>query len=177
MEFVIVPLCVLKPLLHTVVLNVNANILSPLAVNDWFAFATRSGLQWFSEDITTRKVVIEPPILPFSSSITSLDVDRENDTIYWIDSSLKGIYRGLRKGGQREVVVTRGLKNPVALAVDWMGKNLYWADSGTRRIEVSRLNGAYRRVLVEGSMVGDVTALIVDLKSQYVSCIERCSSL
>lgn len=135
------------------------------AVNNWFVFATSSGLQWFSEDVD-RKVIVEPPILPFPSSVISLDVDRENNTIYWIDSELKGIYRAPLKGGSRETIITKGLIRPVAVVVDWMGKNLYWADSGTRRIEVSRLNGDYRRVLVEGGMVNHVTAMIVDLKSQ-----------
>ena len=128
-------------------------------------FATGSGLQWFSEDVD-RKVVAEPPILPFSSNVISLDIDRENDTVYWIDTELNGIYRAPLKGGPRETIITKGLVRPVTVVVDWMGKNLYWADSGTGRIEVSRLNGDYRRVLVEGGMVNRVAAMIVDLKSQ-----------
>ena len=128
-------------------------------------FATNTGLQWFSEHVT-KKVIVEPPILPFSSRVISLDVDRENDTIYWIDSELKGIYRAPMSGGPRETIITKGLVRPVAVVVDWMGKNLYWADSGTERIEVSRLNGDYRKVLVEGGMVRHVTTMIVDLKSQ-----------
>ena len=99
-------------------------------------------------------------------SVISLDVDIENDTLYWIDSSEKGIYRGSMEGGAREAVITQGLNNPAALAVDWVGKNLYWGDSGTKRIEVSELSGSKRKVLLEGGMVSDITALIVDLKSQ-----------
>lgn len=136
------------------------------AVGNWFAFATSSGLQWFSTD-APRQLTVEPAILPSPTGVLSLDVDIENDTIYWIDSSLKGIYRAPMEGGTRESIVTKGLINPTALAVDWMGKNLYWADSGTMRIEVSRLNGTQRRVLLEARSVVEVTALAVDLKSQW----------
>lgn len=135
-----------------------------IALTNWFGFASHPNLQWSLK--VDPSLLVVPNIRPPPKTPISLDIDLENNMIYWIDRVDKAIYRGSVNGGPRETIIFKGLRNPASLAVDWMGKNLYWADSGTKRIEVSRLNGADRRVLVEGTEVAHVSAIAVDLKSQ-----------
>ena len=52
--------------------------------------------------------------------------------------------------GDKTVVISSGLEQPVDLAVDWMGGNLYWIDQLGGKIEVSKLDGSNRRVLFTG---------------------------
>ena len=51
-------------------------------------------------------------------------------------------------GSSLQPIVSMGLDDPEAIAVDWIARNLYWADLGTRRIEMARLDGSSRRVLL-----------------------------
>ena len=105
------------------------------------------------------------PISPAPNDALSVDVDLEENYVYWVDGGTNSICRVHYLGGQKEVVIA-GLVRPTALAVDWIGRNLYWADSGTRRIEVSHLDGSDRLVLVQGSIASEVTSIALDLKSQ-----------
>ena len=50
------------------------------------------------------------------------------------------------------MIVSREVKHPDGIAVDWVARNLYWTDTGTDRIEVSRLDGSSRIVVISENL-------------------------
>ena len=104
-----------------------------------------------------------------SDSMIAIDVEVLANRTYWIDRDEKvlnfpcsnlqyiytylffqKIYRTSNIVGDKTVVISSGLEQPVDLAVDWMGGNLYWIDQLGGKIEVSKLDGSNRRVLFTG---------------------------
>ena len=103
-----------------------------------------------------------------SDSMIAIDVEVQANRTYWIDKNekvlnflfynififcsvfFKKIYRTSNIIGDRTVVISSGLEQPVDLAVDWMGGNLYWTDRLGGKIEVSKLDGSNRRVVFTG---------------------------
>lgn len=64
-------------------------------------------------------------------------------------------------------MVTSGIQEIHALAVDWIGRNVYWSDAGFRRIEVATIDGRARTVLFQGREFL-ASAIVVDPRSGYV---------
>ncbi|XP_051867562.1 low-density lipoprotein receptor-related protein 8 isoform X3 [Pristis pectinata] len=85
-------------------------------------------------------------------NVVSLDVDVEENKIYWIDLYYKVIYSApLDKGSdpsQHIHLIEHGLQIPECLAIDWIHKNIYWTDSGTRSISVATVDGTKRKTLI-----------------------------
>ena len=86
----------------------------------------------------------------------AVDFSYEDGYIFWTDVRAKKIKRirmtGIPNSRKGEDVISVGLKRPVGLAVDWVGKKLYWTDrrdpdGETNRIEVANFDGSYRKVL------------------------------
>ncbi|XP_072919438.1 low-density lipoprotein receptor-related protein 8-like isoform X6 [Hemitrygon akajei] len=82
----------------------------------------------------------------------SLDVDVEENKIYWIDLYYKVIYSApLDQGsdpGQYIHLIDQDLQIPECLAIDWIHKNIYWTDSGSRSISVATTDGTKRKTLI-----------------------------
>ncbi|XP_062920039.1 low-density lipoprotein receptor-related protein 8 isoform X2 [Mobula hypostoma] len=82
----------------------------------------------------------------------SLDVDVEENKIYWIDLYYKVIYSApLDKGsdsGQHIRLIDQDLQIPECLAIDWIHKNIYWTDSGSSSISVATTDGTKRKTLI-----------------------------
>ena len=135
-----------------------------LDLDEYIVLALDTALLLVSLDINSN-IQVTIPISPAPSNVRSVGVDLEENHVYWVEGN--SICRVHYLGGRKEVIV-EGLIRPTALAVDWIGRKLYWADSGTRRIEVSHLDGSDRLVLVQGRIVGEVTSIALDMKSQYV---------
>ena len=131
----------------------------------YFVFAGKSRLSWVSSD-TNYDLETTVPISPSPEGVSAVEVDWDQNKVYWVDPAAATIYRADLLSGEKEVVADRGLLRPTAIALDWAGQKLYWADSGTRRIEVSHTDGSSRRVLVHGNSVDEVTSLALDLKLQ-----------
>ncbi|XP_069794210.1 low-density lipoprotein receptor-related protein 8 isoform X2 [Narcine bancroftii] len=85
-------------------------------------------------------------------NVVSLDVDVEENKIYWIDLYYKMIYSApLDKGNdprQHAHLIEHGLQIPECLAIDWIHKNVYWTDSGTKSISVATIDGTKRKTLI-----------------------------
>ncbi|XP_032884013.1 low-density lipoprotein receptor-related protein 8 isoform X3 [Amblyraja radiata] len=98
-------------------------------------------------------------------NVVSLDVDVEENKIYWIDLYYKIIYSApLDKGSdpsQHIHLIEQGLLIPECLAIDWIHKNIYWTDSGTKSISVATIDGTKIKTLINTELENP-RAIVVD---------------
>ncbi|CAB3364278.1 Hypothetical predicted protein [Cloeon dipterum] len=79
--------------------------------------------------------------------------------MYWADwaegsTSLGGrIERAAMDGSQRQILVSKDLKWPSGLSIDYVGKKLYWCDVSTNQIERINLDGSQQETILEGSQL------------------------
>eukprot|EP00118_Oscarella_pearsei_P005231 m.23758 g.23758 ORF g.23758 m.23758 type:complete len:1685 (+) comp28531_c0_seq1:115-5169(+) len=121
-------------------------------------------------------------------NVETLDFDVSEEKLYWMDARLKKIYRSSINGTGIEEVISWGLPDPYALAVDWLGRHIVWSDVDPRyekavyggRIWIAPYDAAYRRVLVWTGLE-HVRALALDVRNGYIfwgdwgtGKIERC---
>ena len=92
----------------------------------------------------------------------ALDMDIQDNRIYWTDVTLNTISRVFINGSSPEVLVTVNVSNPDGLAVDPVGGNMYWTDTGIDKIEVSRLDGSMRKTLIDQNL-DEPRCIILDL--------------
>lgn len=84
------------------------------------------------------------------SQPVALDVDIEDNRIYWTDISLNTISRVFISGSSPEIIANAS--SPEGLAVDPLGGNMYWTDTSVDKIEVSRLDGTMRKTLIDQNL-------------------------
>ncbi|RWS07569.1 low-density lipoprotein receptor-related protein 6-like protein [Dinothrombium tinctorium] len=102
-----------------------------------------------------RKISLDTPdhtdmVIPLKGMkhATAVDYDPIEEKIYWTDDGVGVIRRAFINGSHQENVVSKEVRNPDGLAIDWIARNLYWTDTGTDRIEVAFLNGSSRKILI-----------------------------
>ncbi|XP_063285770.1 low-density lipoprotein receptor-related protein 2 [Pelobates fuscus] len=88
-------------------------------------------------------------ILQGLSNVVSLDFDRVDKRLYWIDVGRQVIERMFLNGSSKETIIDHDLHSGEGLAVDWVSRKLYWADSYKDCITVSELDGRFRKKLVD----------------------------
>ena len=94
-----------------------------------------------------RRLLVEAAV----GAITALTMDRAEDgQAYWADiihKRLEAVEVVAEKGGDRRVVVSEGVVEPVGLAV--LGQWLYWADRDQARVtRVDKLTGTNRQTVL-----------------------------
>lgn len=134
------------------------------SIDNYIVIASEGSLGRISLDTQSGVYVTTPtssyqPINPHS-----IAVDIQTNDTYWVDGS--NIYKN--SGGAIKVIISSISERPTALAIDWIGRMLYWAEGNTRRIEVSTLDGLQRKVLLSGSIVSEVSSIVLDMKHQYM---------
>ncbi|GFX35965.1 low-density lipoprotein receptor-related protein 4 [Trichonephila clavipes] len=115
-------------------------------MNNFLIVAQRSDVRKVSLDVPyTADVVLR---INNINNIIALDVDTQDEKIYWSDTGREKIQRSNLDGSRVENVITKGLGSVDFLAVDSTGRKLYWTDDQRKCIEVSELDGTSRKVLV-----------------------------
>ena len=69
-------------------------------------------------------------------------VPESSGWMYWTDAGTDRIQRSNLDGSRIEDLVTTGLDDPVALALDVSGGKMYWTDRGTDKIQRANLDGS-----------------------------------
>ena len=90
--------------------------------------------------------------------------------MYWVDASRNGakIQRANLDGSQIEILVTRSLNIPRAIALDLARGKMYWMDPGTIRIQRANLDGSQvEDLVVTGLDYPDGLALDLDGGKMY----------
>ena len=75
-------------------------------------------------------------------------VPESRGRMYWADAGTDKIQRANLDGSQIEDLVTTGLDEPAALALDVTGGRMYWTDWGTDKIQRANLDGSQVEDLV-----------------------------
>ena len=92
---------------------------------------------------------IEPELINMGTEIFSIEIDFQNDNIYWSDLRAKHIRKSNLDGSHLNFLITYGIGEVYGLAIDWTSNVLYWTDYTMKRIEVSQVDGKYRKVLFQ----------------------------
>jgi len=105
-----------------------------------FWFQPRFGPKIRSRDLVTgmSSTVFTPPNAP--TEVYGLDVDLENEYIYWCSASSDEIYRVKLDGTGYEVVLGN-LSNPYDLVISPATNQVFWTSSSNNRIMTAALNG------------------------------------
>lgn len=83
-------------------------------------------------------------------SAKSFDFDIKRNTIYWIDSKFRAIFRlVLNKGQPEQIFKLPSDSKPEDCCIDWLSEQLYWIDSANKKIEVIKSDGSYRKVIYQ----------------------------
>ncbi|KAG1687419.1 Prolow-density lipoprotein receptor-related protein 1 [Nymphon striatum] len=103
------------------------------------------------------------------TNAVALDFDWQTKCIYWseittLGSSIKRMCEGI---SGYQVIHDATVRQPVGIAIDWIGRNLYWCDKGRDTIEVSKLDGKFRRVLIN-ERLDEPRAIVVDPQEGYM---------
>ncbi|ELW62289.1 Low-density lipoprotein receptor-related protein 2 [Tupaia chinensis] len=88
-------------------------------------------------------------ILQGLGNVVSLDFDRVEKRLYWIDIQRHVIERMFLNKTNREIIINHRLPAAEGLAVDWVARKLYWVDINLNSMFVSNLDGGYRRTLAQ----------------------------
>lgn len=88
--------------------------------------------------------------IPFKElrDVTHLNVDVTEKRVFWVEKSMKAIFRAFINGSEVQKIVDSGMTVPEGIAVDWIAKNIYWTYTGLDRIEVAKYDGTSRRILI-----------------------------
>lgn len=111
-------------------------------------------------------------------SAKSFDYDIKRNTVYWIDSKSRAIFRLILNKGQTELIFKLSSdtsSKPEDLAIDWLSGQLAWIDSASRKIEVGKSDGSYRKVIYQFPDGQKPKSLVVDpvFGQLFVSSIDR----
>ncbi|XP_059095776.1 nidogen-like [Tigriopus californicus] len=103
----------------------------------------------FSAKLTNPGV---PIMFKTSQTATGLQVDCQEEKIYWTDTTGRAIFSSNYDGSQTEPFLNAAMGFPEGIALDVDARNVYWVDSGKRTIEVARMDSKARAVIVEDNM-------------------------
>uniref|UniRef100_A0A8C5RBH8 EGF-like domain-containing protein n=1 Tax=Leptobrachium leishanense TaxID=445787 RepID=A0A8C5RBH8_9ANUR len=88
-------------------------------------------------------------ILQGLSNVVSLDFDRVDSRLYWIDVGRRVIERMFLNGTNKETIISHDVLSGEGLAVDWVGRKIYWVDAYKDCLNVAELDGRFRKKLLE----------------------------
>ena len=86
-------------------------------------------------------------------TLSGVDVDCQDQRIYWGDVATKSIKTAFYNGTDVAVFLDADIVSPEGIAVDWVSRNIYWADSSKDTIEVASLDTKGRTTLVRDGLV------------------------
>ena len=90
----------------------------------------------------------EPEILHHGTGfIKALEIDEENDNVYWADLKYNTINRTSLNGTNSFSLFTYAIGYVEGLTTDWSSNILYWTDSLMKMVELSQVDGKHRKVL------------------------------
>ncbi|XP_072033368.1 low-density lipoprotein receptor-related protein 2-like [Amphiura filiformis] len=81
------------------------------------------------------------------SNIVSMDINAEENLVYWGDSSTNRIWKTNIDGSNTTVIIDSGLDYS-ELAYDWVAHNLYWSDPYMKIVEVVSLDTLHRATIL-----------------------------
>jgi low density lipoprotein receptor-related protein 5/6 len=138
----------------------------PLAQADIYFINTAKGIERLAFGSTTREILIPAErVKP-----QGIELDLENQKIYWTDWVAKKIQRSNLDGSLIEDLIVEGLELPEGIAVDPGGRKMYWVDSGKRSIRRANLDGSEVEDLVLYNQVNlDGISLDTDQGKMYWS--------
>uniref|UniRef100_A0A3P9A5H3 EGF-like domain-containing protein n=1 Tax=Esox lucius TaxID=8010 RepID=A0A3P9A5H3_ESOLU len=119
--------------------------------SEFLLYARRTEIRGVDVDDPYMNVITALTV-PDIDDVTSVDYDALEERIYWSDVKTQTIKRAFINGTMLETIVSGGLVNVRALAVDWLSRNLYWVSSESEetQVNVARLDGSLRTSVVYG---------------------------
>ncbi|KPM05640.1 low-density lipoprotein receptor-related protein 6-like protein [Sarcoptes scabiei] len=114
------------------------------------------------------------PIIDIKSA-SAIDIDIENEIIYWADPKNHLIARSHFDGSKFEIILQNDLGTPQDISFDWISENLYWINSEEKRIEVSRSNGIYRKIIFQDRH-SQLNSLVVNPVDGYLFWSDRSNA-
>lgn len=91
------------------------------------------------------------PIVKAKGKALGIGFDGISSRMYWAefsDNESGAIYSSNLDGTDAKMVVSRGLKRPEDISVDWLGRNLYIADGVLKEILACKIDGSMCTILV-----------------------------
>ncbi|XP_034249826.1 nidogen [Thrips palmi] len=95
----------------------------------------------------------QPLQIHYFQEAIGVDVDCEEQRIYWSDVASKSIKSMFYNGTGINTFLDAEIVSPEGIAVDWVSRNIYWADSSKDTIEVASLDTKGRTTLVRDGLV------------------------
>lgn len=113
--------------------------------------------------LSDGEVTVEEILMPDSvgSSGSSLAFHVTSQTMFWVNSAKRKIFRANVNGTSSTVIVDGGIVSVTSLAIDWIAQNLYWTDAGLDKIDVASLDGTFRAPLITDNIT-DPMSIAVD---------------
>eukprot|EP00095_Tigriopus_kingsejongensis_P011899 snap_masked-scaffold111_size354240-processed-gene-1.0 protein:Tk11899 transcript:snap_masked-scaffold111_size354240-processed-gene-1.0-mRNA-1 annotation:"hypothetical protein DAPPUDRAFT_314322" len=125
----------------------------PVAAQDQGYLIASQGLALMKIPFSAKKSNPGVPIMVRTSqTATGIDVDCQEQKIYWTDTTGRAIFRCNYDGSQVEPFLNKAMGFPEGLALDVAGRNVFWVDSGKRSIEVARMDSKARSIIIEDNL-------------------------
>ena len=130
----------------------------------WTDWGNPAKIERASMDGTARETLHNTDLV-WPNDIT---IDRQSQTIYWMDASLDKLERSHVTGSSRQLLSTAAITHPFSLTL--YNGSIYWSDWGFRRVifaSLSNLEGVFGLVPV---LPSDPTGVkVVSLDVQQIS--------
>ncbi|XP_055345561.1 prolow-density lipoprotein receptor-related protein 1-like [Paramacrobiotus metropolitanus] len=104
---------------------------------------------------------------------TSMEVDVQTDSVYWVETKAKTVVRGFLNGTSIETIIdSPGTPRPTDIAIDWISRNIYTTFSAdytagklsiastSGEIVVSTLSGEFRKTLVKDGIKTPISVAV-----------------
>ncbi|XP_061175457.1 low-density lipoprotein receptor-like isoform X2 [Saccostrea echinata] len=133
----------------------------------WLLFANRNDIRKLEVD-----TLIQQPVVSDLHSAIAVDYDYYKKVVYWSDNVQERIMKAniSEKGETNRTsipVISRGVKTPDGISVDWIYHNLYWTDTGYNTIEVASVDGSIRKTLVDKDL-DEPRSIVLDPKNGWM---------
>lgn len=120
-------------------------------------FSTGRDIRTIKTDGTNESI-----LLGGEKKIVGIDIDYEQNHIYWTDLFNHGLYRAnISNPMTSKEMIVKDLMISDGLAVDWIGRKIYWTDSSLKMIGVAELDGRHKSTLIK---------LLVDARPRAIVC-------